>query len=418
MTSSKPLISVLVPTRDRPDLLRLCLSSLLPQQADFEVIVSDNFTRSSAALEVEALGADARFRYLRPPNPLTMADNWEFAFQHARGDLIVTLIDKTLLLPSALARLTAAAQTSNAEIFSWWSDFYVPVDEAIGYEQGYYSPQYRATLPTQLDAQQCLSDRLSFATPIAQEGTKYFTAKPCFGAYRRALTARIAEKTGRLFHPSSPDFTTGIMALALTSTVYDMGRPLLLSILSERSNGMRVAQSAAAAKQFVAVDSQALASAPIQGLYASVHNQLAADYVATMSKLSQAYVLAPRLLERLVTAVTQDLSATTWETKTDRFDQWSRLKSFAKKHRIQSVTLDQAPGLAFPSESLISAVGLAAQLLPHSNNQINNHLITRAREEARKSSVSIYEAMYKKFDSPLQACYFGDAHYSDNMAAG
>jgi len=71
-----PFVSVAVPTRDRPDVLRFCLKSLTLQTfGDFEVIVSDNYIEKSCK-DVFDEFADARSRYVRPPSPLSMHDNW------------------------------------------------------------------------------------------------------------------------------------------------------------------------------------------------------------------------------------------------------------------------------------------------------------------------------------------------------
>jgi hypothetical protein len=98
----RPKFSILIPTRDRPELLRFALESAKRQTwEDFEVIVSDNSVAKPARAVFDEY-ADARFRYVRPPGQVSMADNWEFASLQARGEHVTVLIDKTVLLPSTL----------------------------------------------------------------------------------------------------------------------------------------------------------------------------------------------------------------------------------------------------------------------------------------------------------------------------
>ena len=62
VTGSPPLVSVVVPTRDRPDQLRACLAALEAQSAaSFEVVVVDDGSRAAAAVrDVVAAAPHAR----------------------------------------------------------------------------------------------------------------------------------------------------------------------------------------------------------------------------------------------------------------------------------------------------------------------------------------------------------------------
>ena len=72
-----PRFSVVVPTRDRPDLLDFCLGALAAQTFDdFEVVVSDNPTRVPVEEVVERWSRPG-WRYLRHEQQLPMHDNFE-----------------------------------------------------------------------------------------------------------------------------------------------------------------------------------------------------------------------------------------------------------------------------------------------------------------------------------------------------
>ena len=123
MTNS-PFFSIVIPTRNRPELVQFALASVSAQDFDdFEVIVSDNYT-SSPCEEIVKMFKDERFHYVRPPQPLSMSDNWDFGCSHAKGEYVMVLIDKTYLRPDALSSIKKALVEKPAELVSFWNEMY------------------------------------------------------------------------------------------------------------------------------------------------------------------------------------------------------------------------------------------------------------------------------------------------------
>jgi hypothetical protein len=103
--SLAPLVSLLIPTRNRPELCALAVEAALRGLGpDDELVLADN---GDAPLDLPApLASDPRLRHLRPgPRPLSMPDNWERALQAARGEWLLLLADKYMLVPGALTAL-------------------------------------------------------------------------------------------------------------------------------------------------------------------------------------------------------------------------------------------------------------------------------------------------------------------------
>ena len=91
VNKKNPFFSIVIPTRDRPQYLSYALQSLLLQSfTDFEVIVCDNYTENSSD-RIFREYSDERFKYITPPSPLQMHDNWEYAFNFARGEYVTVL---------------------------------------------------------------------------------------------------------------------------------------------------------------------------------------------------------------------------------------------------------------------------------------------------------------------------------------
>lgn len=86
-----PKVSLIVPTRDRVDLLRTCVESILARSTypDFEVVVVDNQSHDAAALAyLRELQARRRVRVLRYDAPFNYSaiNNW--AVRQCDGDLL------------------------------------------------------------------------------------------------------------------------------------------------------------------------------------------------------------------------------------------------------------------------------------------------------------------------------------------
>ncbi len=91
LPASLPKISLIVPTRDKAELLRLSIRSILDKTRypDYEIIVVDN---GSIEPETRALFAelqqDARVRVLSYPYPFNYSAINNFAVRHARGNVL------------------------------------------------------------------------------------------------------------------------------------------------------------------------------------------------------------------------------------------------------------------------------------------------------------------------------------------
>jgi GT2 family glycosyltransferase len=94
-----PLVSILLPFRDKPELLKTCVTSVLEKTryANFELVGIDN---GSAAEETHALmrelsDRDSRVRFIRHDVPFNYSAIVNFAVTHARGEHLLMLNNDT-----------------------------------------------------------------------------------------------------------------------------------------------------------------------------------------------------------------------------------------------------------------------------------------------------------------------------------
>jgi O-antigen biosynthesis protein len=110
---NRPLVSVIVPTRDRPDLLARCVDGILTRTdyEPLELIIVDNDSREPKTHRFLAdLGRDPRVRVLQHPGDFNYAAINNRAVREARGEIVVLLNnDVDVISPLWLEEMVAHA---------------------------------------------------------------------------------------------------------------------------------------------------------------------------------------------------------------------------------------------------------------------------------------------------------------------
>jgi glycosyltransferase involved in cell wall biosynthesis len=385
--------SVVVPTRDRPDFLDFCLEGLAAQTFDdFEVIVSDNATQAPSR-EVFERWARPGWRYLAQERPVAMHENFERGCAEATGEYVAVVIDKTVLHPSALEVADRALDgEAGIDIVTWWNEGYDPVDEHENLGQGCFQPSARTIRPKFYDPAAELNQRFANTERRGIDQVGYVRGKIVFGAFSRLLLGRIREQTGRLFYPLAPDYTSMVPACALASGGLDLGRPLLVSYNSMRSNGRMQSIDPAYARRFVeAVDPGIIDALPIPGLYTSPHNVVAYDLVSAAARCP-AGTTPPLDYVNLLRRAREDLDRVVWAEPVERDAQYAILAAAENRVDVTPATANQA-----------GSRGLRATLISE---------IARVPLLARIA----YRVAGRAYASPVEAARAADRHYAARVA--
>lgn len=121
MNESIPLVSVYLPTRNRPALLREAAESVLAQTyPDFELLIVDDGSESadSAAVIQDLQTRDMRVRGFRHDNPRGAPAARNLAIRNARGRFLTGIDDDDLMLPRRLESLLETAPERYALVCS------------------------------------------------------------------------------------------------------------------------------------------------------------------------------------------------------------------------------------------------------------------------------------------------------------
>jgi len=115
--------SVLLPTRNRLDLLARAIETVRRQDYDnWEIIVSDNFSEEDVAGYISVLG-DTRIKYFRTESFIPVTDNWNNAIEKSVGDYVIMLGDDDGLMKGYFSILSGLIQKFDAPDFIYTNAF-------------------------------------------------------------------------------------------------------------------------------------------------------------------------------------------------------------------------------------------------------------------------------------------------------
>jgi O-antigen biosynthesis protein len=103
LPSPSPLVSIIIPTRDRVTLLERCVSSILANTSypNFEILIIDNDSREAETFAFfEAAEADPIVRILKSAGPFNYSKLNNFAAGQARGEVLILLNNDTATINS------------------------------------------------------------------------------------------------------------------------------------------------------------------------------------------------------------------------------------------------------------------------------------------------------------------------------
>lgn len=223
-----PLFSLAIPTRNRAGLARMSVGYALNQDfSDFEVIILDNSDRRELS---EAEFPDPRCKLVPSTEVLSMRDNWERIFDIAKGEFVLVLSDKDMLLPGALKRLARLIDRTRADMITFRKACY-------GHDAAFHSTiQVCSGAAT-------LNQSSEVLTSWFGQVQHYHDAPMIYNsAVRRSVFLDLKKSAGRFFTGTSPDIASGAILMAKLGQYYLLDRPLVLSWYGDWSIGVSSAR--------------------------------------------------------------------------------------------------------------------------------------------------------------------------------
>ena len=198
--------SIVIPTRDRPHLVKYAISSALNQEFDdYEIVISDNSTNNETK-KVVADFDSKKLKYYRTPYPVDMCRSWEFALSKAKGKWILFLGDDDLLTSKTLKTYFDVIKGGIIEekklkvVASSWA---VLSKKNSLYKVEFFESAGEGKIKL-VDAKKKLAElsHILFIDPM-----------PHRGCIKKDFYNFVKEKYGKVFFKWAPDLTSGFIFL-------------------------------------------------------------------------------------------------------------------------------------------------------------------------------------------------------------
>lgn len=227
---SEPKITVVIPTRERCDVLGDALRTVLAQDhGPLEVIVSDNHS-ADATRQVVAQFGDSRLRYVNPGRRLSMSHHWEFAISHVEGGWMTILGDDDGLLPGALTKVAKLMRTGSTQAIR---------SRVCGYAWPSVTGSSFGKLTVPL-ASGCELRDSGVWLKRALDGRAGYTELPMLysgGFVATDLVQRIRHTTGNFYLSSIPDVYSAVAIASVSKHYLFCHEPLAINGASKHSTG-------------------------------------------------------------------------------------------------------------------------------------------------------------------------------------
>jgi hypothetical protein len=225
----KNKFTIIIPTRNRADVLKWALKTCTMQDYDnLEIIISDNYSEDDTREVVQSFD-DNRIKYFNTGRRLSMSHNWEYALSKASGGYISILGDDDGFLPNALENINDILQNHPLEAIAWHQSRYCWPGSGFHSHSLFVNMRHGVRI---YNGQENLTRVLNYIN--------YYTTNPWLyaGFIKHGLLTSIQKKSsGSFFHSRIPDIYSGIaIASQVGKYVYSTG-PFSMAGISSHSNG-------------------------------------------------------------------------------------------------------------------------------------------------------------------------------------
>jgi hypothetical protein len=258
-----PILSIVVPTRNRQRTLRVVVDYLLSwDSADFELVIEDNSDDNSGFAEVQARHADdLRLRYVHYAGPRSMVQNCEAAVARARGRILTLIGDDDVVVPQSIEaahwmeRERIDALVCGVAGYTW-----PDMDHAIAINRGYNGklacPNARGAT-TRVDVPEELDS-------VARSGAQRLGNLPKLyqGFVRKSVIDGMISAVGSCFPGPVPDMANAVAMSVHIRTAVSIDIPLVISGQSRSSmsgrNSVRQHQGKIGSERSLPADAETL----------------------------------------------------------------------------------------------------------------------------------------------------------------
>lgn len=344
MIDSKPFFSIVLPTKDRPDLINSFIKCTLNQTFhDFELIICDN---SSNELTQKAISQfdDNRIVNLRTGN-LKMSENWNKGIHAISGQYLVLMSDKGLLKQGALNYLNNLINNNNYDCITWSVDPFIDPDTLIQSKPKEHSRKVNS------------HDLIKIILGADWES---FDIAPmhCTSCVSTKLISEIITRHKNLSQELNPDYTMAMQILLTTPFIFNLNQNLAVlrrpSLSDGYGNGSSFVKKTSLSKSFMSHHTDwvnrtnTYEAIPIKGNLFSLDHMLKDVYTVLNDHGKDPSFFLPKR-ERLISYYSFTYAEILWRTRVgvnmnEEYKLW--LKSISQEsYEIQSNVFNKQKNL-------------------------------------------------------------------------
>lgn len=227
-------LAIGLPTRNRPDMARAAIEAVLRwPHPDVVLVVSDNSTDPDALARLAEFCAGLppeAVRYVRPPEPLAMAEHWAWLWHEIRDTLSPThvgyLTDRLVLAARALPQLVGIVAREPELVLSFQVDHVHDLRTPVELVQRQWTGQL-----LELDARELIE--------LSRRGRSGdFMPRMLNSITPAGVMSAIERRFGDVFGDVAPDYRFAFRALAVCDTTLYLDRSCVTEHGMTRSAGI------------------------------------------------------------------------------------------------------------------------------------------------------------------------------------
>jgi Glycosyl transferase family 2 len=237
--SIAPLLSIVIPTKNRYETLIPTLDALLNNIVgnSYEIIVQDNSENPTDLLAYLKHRSDVRIQYAHRTGHISIVENTEAALSRAQGEYITFIGDDDLVVPNILDFVQRFFDRNiDAVIYPpayyWWPSV------RFAKPTRYHQPGAFWYPPSTSSAEQYINTELELNRVTSQGAIALFDLPRVYhGVVRRRVLEAIKIRSGHYVNGASPDMALAIATAFEVSSHIKVDTPLTIYGASKNSGG-------------------------------------------------------------------------------------------------------------------------------------------------------------------------------------
>jgi len=239
MKNETPLLSILIPTKNRYDTLLPVISAILlyVDSMDFEIIVQDNSDHNQFFINYINDNKDNRIKYFYNKSSISIVDNTIYAIENSKGKYLTFIGDDDLVSPY-IYDIVKLIDKANIKCLSfnpayyWWNTIDFVKEDYYNRKDALWLPKKHSSEIIEIDT------KLGFEFMLKNGAVSYYKLPKFYhGIVKREVLETIKVKCGTYLPGMSPDIAFATSLALVLDKYHYMDYPVTVFGASKNSGG-------------------------------------------------------------------------------------------------------------------------------------------------------------------------------------